>query len=431
MKRFLAPLIVASLLTPLARGQAAYEREPIRYNSAPTSDPIARFQEQLDAGRVKLQHNPRNGYLASLLAALEIPVSSQALVFSKTSLQRDGISPRTPRAIYFDDEVYVGWVRDADLIEVAATDPALGPVFYTLDQRADKPAFVRQTDRCTQCHGASMTDDIPGLLVRSVHTDPTGTPVLIAGTSLTTDASPLEERWGGWYVTGTHGDRRHMGNVTAKNRDDDGPLDAEAGANVTNLSDRFDTSRYLTGHSDFVALLVLAHQAEAHNLLTRLNYQTQWALRDSLAINTALGKPGDNAALTASARRRIQSAGERLVEYLLFCDEELLTERVAGTSGFAEDFASRGPRDSRGRSLREFDLRTRLFRYPLSYLIYSPSFDNLPAEAKAYVYRRLWEILSGKDDGPPFKHLSTADRVAILDILRDTKPDLPAYFRTP
>ena len=420
-------LAVASV----ARAQAAYEREPISYNTAPVSDPIAKFQAELDAGKAKLEFDPQTGYLSSLLKQLNVPASSQTLVFSKTSLQRDRISPQTPRALYFDDEVYVGWVRGGDLLEIAATDPELGPVFYTLDQRATgNPRFVRQTDKCTQCHGTSMTGDVPGLMVRSLHTDPTGMPVLTAGTSLVTQATPLEERWGGWYVTGTHGDRRHMGNVTAQHRDDDGPLDVEAGANVTSLSDRFDARSYLAGgNSDIVALMVLEHQAEAHNLITRLNYQTKWAIRDSRAINEALGKDAGGAVeLTDSARRRISGAGEKLVRYLLFCDEELLTTRIEGTSSFVTDFPTRGPRDRQGRSLRDFDLRTRIFRYPLSYLIYSPSIDALPTEAKDYVYRRLGEVLSGRDTSAAFKHLSTSERHAILEILRDTKPDLARYL---
>jgi hypothetical protein len=223
-------------------GQAAYELEPINYSSARAQDAIAKVQAQLDAGKAKLNHVARHGYLTSLLQILNIPESSQTLVFSKTSLQRDQISPQTPRALYFNDDVYVGWTRGGAAIEIASTDPKIGTVFYTLDQRpTEKPRFVRQTDACIQCHGTSMTGNVPGLLIRSVHTDPTGMPVLTAGTSLITQNSPLEDRWGGWYVTGTHGDMRHQGNLTAKDRDDGSPLDVEAGANVKSLADRFDT----------------------------------------------------------------------------------------------------------------------------------------------------------------------------------------------
>ena len=428
LNRIGAVIVALLAMLPIAaRGQSAFEREPINYNTAPVTDPIAKLQARLDAGKTSLEHD-RQGYLAAVLKQLRIPVSSQTLVFSKTSFQREQISPQTPRALYFNDDVYVGWVRGGDVLEIASTDPDLGPVFYTLDQRETaKPQFVRQTDACIQCHGRTSNGEIPSLTIRSLHTDPTGMPILTAGTSRTTQESPFEQRWGGWYVTGTHGKSRHMGNVFGKDRDDEGPLDVEAGANVTTLSDRFDTSPYLSQHSDIVALMVFEHQAEAHNLLTNLNYQTRWAVRDSQAINDALGKTGE-AELSESARRRISSAGEKLLKYLLYCDEELLTERIEGTSTFTTDFPAIGPRDKAGRSLREFDLRTRMFKYPLSYLIYSDSLDHLPPEAKDYVYRRLWEVLSGQDTTEPFKHISTAERKAILDILRDTKPGLPIIF---
>jgi hypothetical protein len=415
------------MLTLAAHGQSAFEREPISYNTAPVTDPVAKLQQKLDAGKLKLEHDGQ-GYLAAVLKQLNIPVSSQSLVFSKTSVQREQISPQTPRALYFNDDVYVGWVRGGAMLEIASTDPDLGPIFYTLDQHETaKPKFVRQSDACIQCHGSSSNGELPALMIRSLHTDPNGQPILTAGTSRTTQESPLEQRWGGWYVTGTHGDRRHMGNVFGKHRDDDGPLDVEAGANVTSLTDRFDTTPYLSAHSDIVALMVFEHQVEAHNLVTNLNYQTRWAIRDSKAIHDALGKTGDEE-LSESARRRISSAGEKLLKYLLYCDEELLTSRLEGTSTFTTDFPAIGPRDKAGRSLRDFDLRTRMFKYPLSYLIYSDSFDHLPAPAKDYVYRRLWEVLSGQDTSETFKHISTEERKAILEILRDTKPGLPAFI---
>ena len=427
-------LAVCAFLSSPVAAQSAYEQEPINYNTAAATDPVARLQAEIDSGRATLDHDDRHGYLASLLARLNVPVSSQTLVFSKTSFQREQIAPETPRALYFNDDSYVGWVQGGDMLEVASADPNLGTVFYTLDQRKAsegvRPRFVRQTDSCLQCHGSTMTDDVPGLLVRSVHTDPTGMPVLTAGTALVTQETPLEQRWGGWYVTGTHGEHRHKGNVVARHRDDDGPLDVEAGANRTDLSGRFDPSRYLGGgHSDIVALMVREHQAEAHNLLTKAGFQARWAMRDSQAINDALGTSGGE--LTDSARRRIHNAGERLVKYLLFCDEELLTDRIAGTSTFAADFAARGPRDSKGRSLRDLDLRKRMFRYPLSYLVYSAAFEGLPAPVKDHVYRRLFEVLSGQDRSKAFSHLSTDDRRAVLEILRETKPDLPEYFKGP
>jgi hypothetical protein len=260
--------------------------------------------------------------------------------------------------------------------------------------------------------------------VRSVYPAPDGQPVYNAGSFVTDHTSPLEERWGGWYVTGTLGDQTHMGNVFVRDRANPEDLDRAAGSNVTDLAGRLDVSAYLADTSDIVALMVLEHQTQMQNRIIAANYQARMALHYERVMNEALGRPAGT--LSDSTRRRIEGPAEDLVEYLLFCGETPLTAPVAGTSGFAEQFASRGPRDARGRSLREFDLTTRLFRYPCSYLIDSESFDALPGEVKAYVYRRLSEILTGEDQGPEFAHLSPEDRRAILEILRDTRADLPA-----
>jgi hypothetical protein len=449
-------------LAPAARADEAYEQAPIHYLSATAKDPVARLQNRLDRGELKLDHNSQNDYLASLLRHLNIPVSSQGLVFSKTSFQRDRISPSNPRALYFDDDTYVGWVPGGDVVEIASTDPDLGTVFYTLDQKSgavsktgsDKtsektseksapPRIVRQTHTCLQCHGSTLTRDVPGLLIRSVYPDADGQPVLSAGTFLTTQQSPFAERWGGWYVTGRHGLQRHMGNVTVGDgavREGQGGgggaspetlLDVEAGANVVDLSKKFDASAYLAGTSDMVALMVFTHQAQTHNLMTRANYQTRVALRDEEAMNEALGRgTGAPAAHSESTLNRIKDAGEPLVRQMLFCDEAALG-KVEGAGEFDRDFQARGPRDGKGRSLRELDLKRRLFRYPCSYLIYSAQFDALPGPVKEYVYRRLWDVLSGADASADFSHLTDRTRRAIVEILLDTKPDLPPYWKKP
>jgi hypothetical protein len=429
----LVALALAGLIGPraaTARGDLPYEGEPINYLSARVDDPVARLQGRIERGEVKLKHDRAHGYLESVLEQLGVPVSSQVLVFSKTSFQHRLISPRAPRALYFNDDVYVGWVRHGDYLEIASTDPKQGTVFYLLDQeRAERPAFVRQTHECTQCHVSAKTQDVPGLLVRSVYADGSGLPVFNAGSYVSGHESPMKERWGGWYVTGTHGRQAHMGNAFVRDREHPEALDAAAGANVTDLSGRFDTSRYLSGHSDIVALMVLEHQTQLHDLITLTNYQTRLALHYEAGINKALGRPAD--ALSPATARRFENPAEKLLRYLLFVDEAPLEGPVAGTSGFAEEFAARGPRDSRGRSLREFDLRRRLFKYPCSYLIYSEAFDALPEPAKGYLYRRLREVLTGRDPSPEFARLTPGDRRAILEILRDTKPGLPEDWKRP
>ena len=116
-----------------------------------------------------------------------------------------------------------------------------------------------------------------------------------------------------------------------------------------------------------------------------------------------------------------------MVKYMLFADEAPLKAPVTGVSTFTKTFPQRGPRDKQGRSLRDFDLKTRLFRYPLSYMIYSAAFDALPDMARERVYRRIFDVLTGKDQSKTFARLSAENRRAALEILRETKPNVPAY----
>jgi len=377
---------------------------------------------------VKLDYDAKHGYLESVLEHLEMPASSQMLVFSKTSFQRSLLGPRTPRALYFNDDVYVGFVHGGPVLEIATIDSKQGTVFYTLTQeKSAKPRFKLQTDDCLQCHQSSVTRDIPGLLMRSVYPDMDGEPILPAGTFVSTDRSPLSQRWGGWYVTGASGRQHHMGNTVCEDEDHADQTDFSRGSNVTSLAKKVDTAPYLRGTSDIVALMVLEHQQNMHNLLSQAAHDVRLAVRDSRELNKALGEPIDQ--FSESTLHRIQSTCEPVVKGLLFSHEARLTDLVKGTSEFAREFAARGPMDGKGRSLRQFDLNRRLFKYPCSYLIYSEQFDGLPAEAKKYIYRRLWEILNGDDTTGAYAHLIDEDRAAILAILWDTKKDLPAYWK--
>jgi hypothetical protein len=419
--------IVVNVCLVTALGSCAsaeeYDREPIRYSTTDPNNRVSRLIEQIQTGATQLVHEPRFGYLRSLLKELQVPESSQTLVFSKTSLQRQRISPRTPRALYFNDEIYIGFCQHGEVLELSTADPLLGTVFYTVEQdNAKKPRIARQGENCLICHGSSQTKEIPGHLVRSVFVDPQGLPMLAAGTYRIDQTSPLENRWGGWYVTGTHGAQRHLGNLVIHSDKRPDRIDNRAGMNVTQLDDRFDASAYLSGHSDIVALMVLEHQTDAHNLITRANFAARQALHYQQSLNRELGEPPDY--VWDSCKSRIKSAGDPLVEYLLFSGEAKLTHRIQGTTTFAQDFVERGPRDHLGRSLRDFDLETRMFKYPCSYLIYSPSFDNLPEAMKTYVVARLRDVLTGKDQSPAFAHLSADDRAAILQILNETKPGL-------
>ena len=427
-KRWYFAVFIGAFALGSAAQAGDIEAEPINYAKARVDNAVSRLERRLADGKAALTYEPGFGYLRSLLRELNVPQSSQMLVFSKTSLQRHRIAPTRPRAVYFGDDVYVGFCQRGDVVEVTATDPGLGAVFYTLDQKSpDKPRFTRQTDTCTLCHSSSANQGLPGNLVRSVYPDGDGLPILSAGSHRTDHTSPLEQRWGGWYVTGTGGKQQHLGNLTLKGNPDPTRIENSKGANLTDLSDRFNTNAYLSPHSDIVALMVLEHQAEMHNRIGRATLLTRLALYEEASINKALDRPADYRSETTISR--IKSAGEPLVKYMLFSDEARLTERVRGTSDFAEMFSKRGPHDKRGRSLRDLDLEHRLFAYPCSYLIYSQAFDAMPAPVKEYVYRRLWEVLSGQDTSEDFRHLTAADRSAILEILRETKSSLPDSWR--
>ncbi len=424
-----AGLLALYWLACPAHAQLSFEKEPIHYNTASTSDPIAQLQAKIDSGEFKLDFDKKHEYLPALMEALGIPASSQMLVFSKTSFQLQKINPARPRALYFRDDVYLGWVQQGDVIEVASIDPQLGPIFYTLDiDQKKKPRFVRDQGQCIVCHASSRTQGVPGLLVRSVFPSPSGQPILGSGTFTIDHTSPLQQRWGGWYVTGTHGKQRHMGNELVDDQSEPAALDHESGANVTDLSSRLHVGPYLTPHSDLVALMVLEHQSQMQNFITRANYEARSAKWYDAIMNEALDRPADY--ITDSTKRRIEAAVEKLVRYLLFSKEAKLTAPLMGTSTFAGDFARTSLRDKQGRSLRDFDLQTRLFKYPCSYLIYSSSFDALPVPIRDGVYRRLWEILTGKDTTSAYGHLSQADRSAILGILLETKDGLPGYWTT-
>jgi hypothetical protein len=409
--RFFEPtrlcIIVLGVLVPAAAWSFRLEQ---------TDDPISTLAQRIQTDKTVLNYDEAHGYLSAVLKELNVPVSSQTLVFSKSSFQLSQISPETPRAVYFNDDTYVGWVNHGQFIEIAHVDPTNGPAFYTLNQEYDPyPVIQPQTDECLICHDTFQTNTpVPRLLMLSVLPNPDGN-ALKAAALITNDKSPLRERWGGWYVTGTHGSQRHLGNTIVRARADDvddmrkfiGRLDLNSGANITDLSKRFDTKEYLSPSSDIVALMVLGHQTHVHNMITSGVYEMHDAVKKGL---------------TDKMPQIIKDAGEPIVKAMLFSEEAQLTEPVTGTSSFAADFTSRGPRDSKGRSLRDFDLKHRLLRYPMSYLIYSESFDAMPAELKEYVERRIREVLTGQDTSPEFSHLSTDDRKAILEILHDTKP---------
>ena len=363
-------------------------------------DAIEALQDRLLKGEASLDHRAGGwGYLPSVLQALQIPVESQVLVFSKTSLQFPKIAPQTPRAIYFNDDTAVGAVQGGNVIEVTTTGADGRIAFYALPvARADQPKFSRESTACLGCH-SSAGGLAPGMIVANIVPRPDGSPLFVQPDrmfDLTDSRTPFEQRWGGWYVTGEAGRMRHNGNVFLEHEGSP-ELDPVKGLNVTDLTSRFDVGRYLAPTSDIVALMTLEHQIGAMNRM--------WSLQGGV------------------------TDVEDLVAYLLGVGEAPLPSPVKGNSPFAQSFAARGPFDAHGRSLREFDLRTRLFRYPLSYMVYSRAFDSIRPVVRERIYRRLFDVLSGTDTSPKYAGLSPEGRRAALEILVATKPDLPDYWR--
>lgn len=405
-----------------ARGADQYELPPIEYSRSTPHNRVTALQTLIERRESSLHSDQQFGYLRDLLKQLQIREDTQMLVFSKTSMQRHRISPRTPRAIYFNDDSYVGYCQGGNVIEIAVADPELGAVFYTLDQsNQDNPVITRQTGSCLQCHGGAQAEDIPGFLVRSLFVSPSGLPILSEGSHRVDHSTPIEKRWGGWYVSGTHGAQTHLGNLIVRDREAKRPWNNADGQNVTDLNDRFSVRNYLTPHSDIVALLVFEHQTYVHNLITKANFSTRQALDYQQKFNEAFGEPESNQ--LESTAHRIESAGEKLLAGLLMADEAPLNGPVVGTSTFASEFSRLGPFDQDGRSLRQLDLNRRLFKYPCSYLIYSRDFDELPPAMMAFIKSRLREILAGRG-GEKFSYLGQSDRQSIEAILSSTKPEL-------
>ena len=392
----------------------------IQYSTATPHNVVVDVNQKLQRGDLQFTFDSRSGYLQSALAALQLPIDSQLLVFSRTSLQGRRIGEQNPRALFFNDRVALGWVRGGDLLEVAAHDQTNGIVFYSLEQKAPDgasaapPQFKREFI-CLGCHMTGNTLNVPGLLMfsttRAEPTQYSGIPRHIDQTD------PLSKRFGGWFVTGSGGSAPHMGNQVAA-------MDGRSTRELTTVEGLFEADGYRTLSSDIVAHLVLTHQAGMINLLTRAGWEARAA--DPKLHAPFTSTPEQDARIAAV----MEGIASEVVDYLLFVDEAKLTDRVRGTSGFAERFSGTGPKDRKGRSLYELDLTHRLMKYPCSYLIYSPAFDALPPMVKEPIYKRMWAILSGQEQDPRYRAaLSAADRQAIVEILRETKKDLPSYFQ--
>jgi hypothetical protein len=405
----------------------------IGYGNEALDNPIARIQSELESGRLHLDYQDERGYFDALLDALDIDPESQTLVFSATSLQKNKISPETPRGLYFNDGTYLGLVQDSSIVEVATIDDKLGIVFYTFDNSAGTTGyFERANQTCLVCHDSQGTAGygVPQLIaLSSVYTKLDVPLESLSGSGSVGDATPIRDRWGGWYVTGRHGLQPHLGNLMLDDRSQLENLDDYRVGNLESLKGAgyFDSSAYPRDTSDIVALMVLEHQITVQNQISYIKFKARGVLQRR-EIGHDLSAPSWDA-LPEEARQALRPMMDRLVERLVLSDAAEFASRITGSQAFVDGFAARGPRDGAGRSLRDLDLGQRLFRYPVSYLIYSDSFRGLPGYLKDYVYRRLAAYLGGEALIAGKSQYSPADRRAALEILAATAPEFRPYRR--
>lgn len=385
-----AVIVAASGLGTPQRGLAAepqkielssslpYGPAPINYFSETEPDLIKDLQTRLNDGKLILKAKPDSGYLIDLLQALQVPVESQTLVFSKTSVNQALVKPSNPRAIYFNDDVTVGWVPGAAALEITLQDPVKGTLFYTLPQPVEAPTpdsaeptplRFHRDGRCIACHVSARTLSVPGHIISSYLTDTSGQPR--EGSSSINHATEFKNRWGGWYVTGRTPDLNHWGNLVGDADARQHKLDPAFRGAVEDLTSLVDLTRYPTQHSDAVALLVLNHQMHFYNLVNRVSFEYR--------LN------------------RRSDAEDHLIRYAVMQDEAPLPGPVTGSTKFADVYQSVGSVDP-VRKLRQLDLTSRLFQHDLSPLIGSRSFQSLPDEVKERVSERMDAELSERPD---------------------------------
>jgi hypothetical protein len=426
-RHFILALAFAASLVSCCFAQQAddYEQPPINYSKSKPHDVISHLSAASLIEGLKTDATDRE-VVVKLLRTLHVPVASQLLVFSKTSFQNDRINPSHPRALYFTDDCYVGWVPGG-LVEIAAIDPRLGPIFYSFDPRAvsaaHPPEFDRKND-CLRCHGSHFVPGIPSVFARSLYVQGSGEPLYRQGDVVVDYRTPFTNRWGGWYVTGLHGNIFHRGNSFASEKDDALVFNAAAGANVTNLASYFDAQDYLTNTADIVSLLVFEHQMAMQNALTRagndcrsmLDYQSQ--LLKAFKETATNDEPRYD-----SVRHVFDHAADDVVDCLLFKDEADLPDGIAGSAEFQKAFAANARRAADGSSLKDLLISDHLFKNRCSYLIYSDSFLSLPRPLKARIYTRLAKALAPQDPDPRYNYLHESERRRIATILHETHPE--------
>jgi hypothetical protein len=371
-----------------------WERQP--------TDAVTQLVERLRTGEAKLIGSGEKEVLLGLLKHLDVPVNSQLLVYSGTSLQSGLIRPENPRALYFNEETYVGFVPGGKL-ELASIDPAIGPIFYIVSPNPDGASYrAERTTRCMNCHAGNAMYRLPGFFTESVIPSSSGGSLDGFRRDLVGHTVKLEDRFGGWHVTGPHAKQFPLANLMGRS------IQAKVERLANPPGKQFDLGRYPVPTSDLFTHLVHEHQLEFHNLVTLAAYT---------AREVDKGRE-----LSAEEIQRVNAVARDMVRYLLFAGEaKLPSGGVKPEPEFHRSFLARKKASNNGQSLRDLDLRSRLFKNRCSYMIYTRSFQEMPKLIKDRVMTGLQSALS--DAGlPEFNYLPQEERRAIRTILAETLP---------
>ena len=381
-----------------------FEKPPHNYWERPLKDRFTQIKAALETGKLPLDRSSEKVFVTSLLKALNISPATQTLVYSTTSLQLRSISPRNPRALYFNEDIYVGWVPGGQ-IEIASIDPDLGGIYYIFDvPRLSGPIKVERSSRCFNCHAEFEIGRIPGLLLKSVIPGPGGGSLESFRSDETGHIIPFRDRFGGWHLTGKHGITQHLGNMVGELS----PNGLKKYPNPPGKQFRWET--YPVASSDVLAHLLQEHQVGFVNRAIKATYDTRSALTE-----------GD-------AKEVVNKYAESLTRYLLFTDEVPLPEGgIEGDQSLKEHFLKNARKSAQGNSLREFDLRTRLFKYRCSYMVHSAAFEGLPPPLKEQIILRLKIALDVSRKSPVSLHLRDSEKQSIHRILNST---LKPYSQT-
>jgi len=412
MKKIHVPIFLFVSVALSSIGQDTNFSDPYSpahdYHTRELNDPFTRLIEDFESGKRELDKRSGKAFIASLLEHLDVPASSQLLVFSRTSLQTRHISGSNPRAVYFNEDVYIGYIPGGK-VEVISLDPDLGGIFYIFDKpKSDELPVIERSGRCMNCHAVADTRRIPGLSMRSVIPGPNWGKLVSYRDKQIGHQIPFSERFGGWHVTGDPGISDHKGNLIGQK------VGEKIVTEVIEPGTEFDWSAYPAETSDILPHLLLEHQSGFMNLVLEATYRA----RTYQHFGKGKIKPEEVAVL--------HDLAEELVRYLLFADEaEFPAGGIRVDPQYREDFLADRREASNGISLKDLDLETRLFQHRCSYLIYSDVFQATSDLFRQRVYQLLDEAIRIEDPDPDFAYLPDTEKRAIRGILRETLDDLP------